>query len=89
MKEEKLMDNKVDVGQIIKLVKAFNKAEISKMSRPLEELIGEIVRLIQDTVGEEGVEGEMNEQKATILKYETPQRMNSKSFNFSSKNKPK
>jgi hypothetical protein len=35
VKDEELMDNKVDVGQIIKLVKAFNKVEISKMSKPL------------------------------------------------------
>lgn len=50
MKEEELMDNKVDSGQIIKLVKAFNKVEISKMSKPLEELISEMIELIQETV---------------------------------------
>jgi len=43
VKEEEINDNKIDANQIIKLVQAFNKSEISKMSKPLETLISEII----------------------------------------------
>lgn len=36
----------MDVGQIIKLVRAFNKTEIGQLSRPLEELVCEMLGVI-------------------------------------------
>lgn len=44
------MNNKIDVGQIIKMVRAFNKTEIGHLSKPLEELVCEMLGLIQVTV---------------------------------------
>ncbi len=69
MKEEMDLEKKVDVGQIIKLVRAFNRVEIARMSKPLEDLIAEMIGLIEETVGREG-DVEKREEK----KYETPQK---------------
>ena len=64
------VENKVDVGQIIKLVRAFNRVEIARMSKPLEELIAEMIGLIEETVEKEGGV-ERREEKS----YVTPQKV--------------
>lgn len=56
------------------MVKAFNKTEIGQMSKPLEELIYEIVGLIQETVEKEkGYERGVFEEKKEE-RFQTPQR---------------
>jgi hypothetical protein len=70
VKEEMEVEKKVDVGQIIKLVRAFNRVEIARMSKPLEELIAEMIGLIEETVEKEGGV-ERREEKS----YVTPQKV--------------
>jgi translation initiation factor 2 gamma subunit (eIF-2gamma) len=45
--EERRNNNEVNLGEIIKIICAFNRSEIAPISKPLEKLIDEIVSSIQ------------------------------------------
>lgn len=80
VKDEEMRDERVDVGQIIRLVRAFNKVEVGKMSKPLEELIGEMIGVIEEVVDkkEENVDNVKEKERKRPSVYETPQRLNKK-----------
>ena len=62
VREQRRNNDKVDLGELIKLIAAFNRSEIGKFSRPLEQLIGEIIRTIQVALPAIPVQGECSHQ---------------------------